>query len=460
MTLIHGAGVRAPSSRTVTYSRPSVGEAAIAVARTRARGRARACVRVGSRARESRRAGRVARIASPSTLELLRQAAAPARSTARAAPEQRRASAPALSRRAARTRRRAGTRRIGARSLVARHDRRAATPGAPADKRRPLVQDHDIDREAACMRQYSWARTSWRARSRSLGRRRCAPARSADRPRSRAPRASRRPARAAALPERTRAAPARRRARCRRAAGRAAPRRARCPGGGAGPARCVHASVAARSNAVASRCLSSERRAARRASARPASRTRARTVRPARHADAAAQAEDRIEHRADRVRERPAVDRSRSALRDPRPRPMKRARSVSNCSGRPRSRPRRPRVRRPDRPVLRRPRAPACASSAPSSATYSVCTNSFENARCAASAVARREHDLGVRGDLDLARCAPRLESETRRTSASSSGETTTSIVVVERSVAPHESRRGPPRSRPRSESGSTPVGW
>ena len=48
------------------------------------------------------------------------------------------------------------------------------------------------------------------------------------------------------------------------------------------------------------------------------------------------------------------------------------------------------------------------ASSVLRSTTHSVWTKRFENAGWSASAAGRREHDLGVRGHLDLASGAPR----------------------------------------------------
>ena len=43
----------------------------------------------------------------------------------------------------------------------------------------------------------------------------------------------------------------------------------------------------------------------------------------------------------------------------------------------------------------------------------------------------RRQHDFSVRGQLDLAGRVPRFVIDTRRTSASCSGETTISSVVA-----------------------------
>ena len=59
-------------------------------------------------------------------------------------------------------------------------------------------------------------------------------------------------------------------------------------------------------------------------------------------------------------------------------------------------------------------------------------TNSLEKAGCASSAAWRCQHQLGIGGDhRSLARRLPEFEIETRRTSASSSAETSTSMVVV-----------------------------
>ena len=50
----------------------------------------------------------------------------------------------------------------------------------------------------------------------------------------------------------------------------------------------------------------------------------------------------------------------------------------------------------------------------------------------------RRQDDFGVRGQLDLAGSRPRFVIDTRRTSASCSGETTISSVVA---IAPSRRR-------------------
>ena len=65
------------------------------------------------------------------------------------------------------------------------------------------------------------------------------------------------------------------------------------------------------------------------------------------------------------------------------------------------------------------------------SATNSVCTNRLEKAGCAASA-ASGANTISAYDVSSISRARlPRLEIETRRTSASSSGETATSSVVV-----------------------------
>ena len=118
-------------------------------------------------------------------------------------------------------------------------------------------------------------------------------------------------------------------------------------------------------------------------------------------------------------------------VRMPRPRPRKRARSVSNCTVADASRLRRRRGAPPrprGSPGERRRRV---ARRAPTSATNSVCTNSLEKAGCAASAAGGASTTSAYEvSSISRARL-PRFEIETRRTSASSSGETATSSVVV-----------------------------
>jgi hypothetical protein len=87
-------------------------------------------------------------------------------------------------------------------------------------------------------------------------------------------------------------------------------------------------------------------------------------------------------------------------------------------------------VGRPDLRLGRRA-PPRVARIAPIFATYSVCTKSFENAGCAASAAAgastSSQYEVTSISRVRL----PELKIDRRRTSASSSGETITSSVVV-----------------------------
>ena len=96
--------------------------------------------------------------------------------------------------------------------------------------------------------------------------------------------------------------------------------------------------------------------------------------------------------------------------------------------------PPRPRRRRDAPPRSRARRASArrrVARSAPTPARYSVCTNSLENAGCAASAAGGASTSSAYEvSSISRARL-PVFAIETRRTSASSSAETTTSSVVV-----------------------------
>ncbi len=133
----------------------------------------------------------------------------------------------------------------------------------------------------------------------------------------------------------------------------------------------------------------------------------------------------------------PAVE-HRRRVRTPRPRPRKRARSVSYCG-----------ARRRCSPVDRRRRGPPTAggssgergrrvaSSAPEPGHALGLDEQVGEGRVGEVGGRRGEHDLGVGGQLDLAASAsPWLVSETRRTSASSSGETTTSSGVAIVAVA------------------------
>ncbi len=130
------------------------------------------------------------------------------------------------------------------------------------------------------------------------------------------------------------------------------------------------------------------------------------------------------------VLERRRPSSTATALPTSLPRPRKRARSVS-ISTSPIASPSttaRWAAHSSASPGLRRRRV---ARMAPAAARYSVCTNSLEKAWCAASAsggasaISAKEVSSMSRGSR------PALAIETRRTSASSSGDTTTSSVVV-----------------------------
>ena len=114
-----------------------------------------------------------------------------------------------------------------------------------------------------------------------------------------------------------------------RGAGRGAPRRRSMPRWCSCTCAWVQASVAARSNVAGSRCLSARSSDVLARLARRPSRRSTRAVAPGASRHATAQAEDRIEHRADGVRQRPAVDHRDRRCGSSRPRPRKRARSVS-----------------------------------------------------------------------------------------------------------------------------------
>ena len=126
-----------------------------------------------------------------------------------------------------------------------------------------------------------------------------------------------------------------------------------------------------------------------------------------RNPHAAAQAEDRIEHGADRVGERPAVDHRRSACESSRPRPRKRARSVSNCTS--------PdglafddgEMRRPDLRVAGRAPPPRGQQRADIGDELRLHEQLGEGRMRGVGRV-RRQHDFGVRGQLDLARAGCR----------------------------------------------------
>jgi hypothetical protein len=152
--------------------------------------------------------------------------------------------------------------------------------------------------------------------------------------------------------------------------------------------------------------------------------------RPARrNSHAPAQRKYRVEHRADGIGQRPAVhdcdrhadgaapaEKARAVgfdLRLGNSSPSSTARCAAQTSGSLRERRRR------------------VARMAPVFASYSVCTNSFENAAVRGIGGRRREHQLGIEVN-SISRCRPpEFETDTRRTSASYSGDTRISSVVV-----------------------------
>ncbi len=120
---------------------------------------------------------------------------------------------------------------------------------------------------------------------------------------------------------------------------------------------------------------------------------------------AAAQGEDRIEHGADRVRQRPAVDhrdrRSDAVAAAEEAGPvgldLRLSHGLAIDDGQ---------MRRPDFRLARRRAAAASPGWRPTSARYSVSTNSFDEGRMRDVVGLRRQHQLGIGGDVDLARPA------------------------------------------------------
>ena len=267
------------------------------------------------------------------------------------------------------------------------------------------------------MRQYSWARRSWRTiswsstssmRTSTIGQ----VAGDAVRPERRRPepvalRASRR-ARAASGPSRGSGS---------RAAGRGGPRRLEMPRWRSWTCACVQARLATRSNVAGSRYLSAsvERRLARVGDDQVANVHARRRARGQPHA--APQAEDRVEHRrrpCSRAGGRPSID---ARVPDARGRGRGTApRSVSYCTRADASRPRPPR-RAPPRPAPPRSRGRRLRQQRLERRRRTrSATKRFEKAGCAASAAGGREHDLGVGGELDLAR--PRARGWSARPAA------------------------------------------
>ena len=191
---------------------------------------------------------------------------------------------------------------------------------------------------------------------------------------------------------------------------------------------CVHASATARSNVAGSRYSSARARASSRedatsvenvtrAVAPGASRTRRRRLKIG-------------SSTAPTVLESGWPSMTDSGVRIPRPRPRNRARSVSYCTS----------------PTVSPATTITCAaqtwgspcdrgrrvaSRAPSLGAHSVCTKRLENAGWAMSAAGGASTISAYEVSSISRVCVPRLVIDTRRTSASCSGDTTMSSVVV-----------------------------
>ena len=186
-----------------------------------------------------------------------------------------------------------------------------------------------------------------------------------------------------------------------------------------------------------------EQLGARRRDAR--SRRRRAPSSPGATAHAAAQREDRVEHRARRCSTAAGRRAWRAARAGCGPRPMKRARSVSILRvagdlafdhGE---------MRGPDLAARSASAGAASRAARRTRGRYSVWTNIFEKAGCALSAAGGRQHELGIGCQLDLARRGGRCSrSSTRRTSASSSRRDQHLQRRGERAVAADDTRRGP----------------
>ena len=145
-----------------------------------------------------------------------------------------------------------------------------------------------------------------------------------------------------------------------------------------------------------------------RATARPASRTRCAPCRRPESARGGA-GEDRIEHGADGVGQRPAVDHGDRRRAMSRPRPRKRARSVSYSSSPTRLALDDGEMRGPDLGLAGRRGGGASPGCAPTSATILGLHEQLGEGRMRRVGARRRQHDLGVGGQLDLARRARRI---------------------------------------------------
>ena len=157
--------------------------------------------------------------------------------------------------------------------------------------------------------------------------------------------------------------------------------------------------------------------------------------RPGASVHPAAEAEDRVEHGADRVRQRAPVDHRDG--RPDRPAAAEEAGAIrlvlDDAAGL--SLDRRD-VGGPDRPLVARSRPAGRQQRADLGRELGLHEQVLER-RVGDVGRLRRQHDLGVRRQLDLALCEPRLVSDTRRISASCSADTT-----IVRPVAIDPSRR------------------
>ena len=150
---------------------------------------------------------------------------------------------------------------------------------------------------------------------------------------------------------------------------------------------------------------------------------------PRHETDPPSEAEDWIEHRAGRVREGPPVD-DRHRRTDPAT-PAEEASAVGLVlSPSPGLAFDNDDVRRPDRRV-RRGAAPAGRQQRPEIGDPFRLDEEAGEGLVRGIRRRRGQHELGVGGQLDLSRLPPRFMTDTRRSSASSSGETSTSSVVV-----------------------------
>ena len=424
MTLIQGAGVRLARPEDRHIFAPVVGEAAEAVEELQIRRRRRDAAARGA-AGARLRGGAPASASVPARGRAGRRAcrAAPTSTTRATDCEQRARLRRQSGRRAAR--RRCPRRRspVGrGRDWLGAHQRLQRDLQILHIGRRALVQDHQIDGQLLHPPVFVGAQ-QLADDDRDPRCRRCAAARSAGRRKCPGPQPR---LRAAAAPDRVGGRPQRRRRRTadgRRGAGTGRPRRGRCRDDAAAPApgsRPGWPRARRRSRRDACR----RGRAPRRATSATMVQKAMRTVAPG------ATRTRRRRRRSDRARCRrcwtAAGRRSpRSASRMPWPRPRKRARSVSNCTARRPSRLRRRPDARPRPPARSATRRRRVARSAPSSATIlglrRTASRRPDARRRRPAAPARARHRRSARS---RATRLPALVIETRRTSASSSAET------------------------------------